>query len=116
MSNTTKIGVEAEDLAVGFLAKVGHKIIARNVRSRFYELDIISTVGEYIVLSEVKYRKNSVYGGGVSAISPDKIKRLSNGFRAWLSENTEFQRYQPRIDVIAVDQSGTVEHLENAID
>ena len=115
MKNTTKQGLLAEEAARQFLIEKGHKVIASNERSRFYELDIISTQYEYIVLTEVKYRKNSYYGGGLFAISSDKTKRLRNGFSVWLSENRQFEDLQPRIDVIAIDQSGRIEHVENAI-
>lgn len=115
MKNTTKQGLAAEEAARQFLTKKGHKVIASNVRCRFYELDIISTQHDYVILTEVKYRKNSSYGGGLSAISANKSKRLRNGFAVWLSENQQFEKLQPRIDVIAVDESGLIEHVENAI-
>ena len=116
MKNTTAIGRRAEDAAVEFLKISGHKIIARNARSRFYELDIITVSQGYVVLIEVKYRKNQNYGGGLEAISQDKSKRLSNGFNAWLCEHQEFSDFQPRIDLISVTESGVDLHLENIID
>jgi putative endonuclease len=115
MKNTTLIGNQAEALAVNFLKALGHSIITQNERTRYYELDIVSQSGEYIVLTEVKYRKNPDYGGGLEAVSNEKSKRLKNGFTMWLSENPKYSELQPRIDVVAVDATGHIEHIENAI-
>ena len=115
MKNTTKIGNRAEALAVNFLKALGHTIITQNERTRYYELDIVSQTGDYVVLTEVKYRKNSNYGGGLEAINNEKAGRLKNGFAMWLNQNPQFYSLQPRIDVIAVDATGDIEHIENAI-
>ena len=115
MKNTTSIGIEAESMACDYLQSKGYKIIERNFRNRFCEIDIICSDSEYICLIEVKYRKNNTYGGGVGAVNQDKQSRLQRAFEYWLMENENYSNLQPRIDVISVDSSGTIEHIENAI-
>lgn len=115
MNNTTKLGLNAETEAVKFLEQKGHKVIARNVRSRFYELDIISVEDNYIVLTEVKYRKNDYFGSGIEFVDHGKVVRLQKGFRMWLAENTQYTTFQPRIDVIGIGGGGKLQHIENAI-
>lgn len=115
MKNTTAIGLKAEDLAADYLVKNGYKIIERNFRNRFCEIDIIAANTEYICLVEVKYRKNNLYGGGIGAINSNKQKRLRNGFEFWLSKADQYGHLQPRIDIISIDSSGTIELIENAI-
>jgi len=115
MKNTTSIGIKAESRACDYLQSKGYKIIERNFRNRFCEIDIICSDSEYICLIEVKYRKNNTYGGGVGAINHDKQSRLQRAFEYWLMENENYCNLQPRIDVISVDSSGTIEHIENAI-
>ena len=115
MKNTTKIGNKAEEAVVDFLNKNGHDIITRNERSRYYELDIISSCGEYIVVTEVKYRRSGDFGGGLGAVNADKIRRLKNGFEMRLAENCRYASLQPRIDVAAAYEDGTIEIIENAV-
>ncbi len=115
MKNTTSIGIEAESKACNYLQNKGYKIIERNYRNRFCEIDIICGDDEYICLIEVKYRKNNIFGGGFGAINFDKQKRLRRAFEYWLLENENYSNLQPRIDVISVDESGKIEYIENAI-
>ena len=54
MNNASgKIG---EDYAAQFLTKKGYRVVARNYRSRFGEIDLIAENKEYIVFAEVKTR------------------------------------------------------------
>ncbi len=115
MKNTTKIGLDAEAKACEYLMGAGYKIIERNYRNRFCEIDIICKNSEFICLVEVKYRKNDFYGGGFGAINYDKQHRLQRAFEYWLSENESYSNLQPRIDVISVDEVGKIEYIENAI-
>ena len=115
MKNTTSIGNRAESMACDYLQAKGYKIIERNFRNRFCEIDIVCSNAEYICLIEVKYRKNNTYGGGVGAINHDKQNRLRRAFEYWLMENENYSNLQPRIDVVIVDQEGNIGHIENAI-
>lgn len=115
MKNTTTVGRQAEQLASKYLSKIGYEIIERNFRNRYCEIDILATNGEYICLIEVKYRKNSIYGGGLEAINYDKQRRLRNAFEYWLSQNSQYANMQPRIDVLSVDSCGELDLIENAV-
>lgn len=69
-------GKFAEDFAVTVLKKQGYKILERNFRSRFGEIDIIAKKNEYLVFIEVKYRKTMEYGGGAAAVDIRKQERI----------------------------------------
>jgi putative endonuclease len=115
MKNTTAIGLQAEDLVAEYLIKKGYKIVERNFRNRYCEIDIIVANTEYICLIEVKYRKNNLYGGGIGAVDYNKQKRLRNAFEFWLSQEDSYGHLQPRIDIVSVDSLGQIEIIENAI-
>jgi putative endonuclease len=115
MKNTTAIGLKAEALAAEYLASIGYSIIERNYRNRFSEIDIIAQNVEYICFVEVKYRSNSGFGGGLSAISKDKQRRLRNAAQYWLSINPQPESLQPRLDVISVDGQAAIEHILDAV-
>lgn len=117
--NTTAIGSTAEDMATEYLQSKGYRVIARNHRTRFAELDIIAVSKEVIAFVEVKYRKHADFGGGAGAITQDKLRRLNNAASVWLAEHQDYSTLQPRVDVITVegDQgSPAIEHILNITD
>jgi putative endonuclease len=52
---------EAEENAARYLKKKGYRIIDRNYRTRFGEIDIIARYGEYLVFVEVKSGKSEYF-------------------------------------------------------
>ena len=53
-----------------------HEILARNWRTRWCEIDIVSKKGEKYYFTEVKFRKTADFGGGEAAISKKKIEQM----------------------------------------
>lgn len=76
IKTTKQIGNEAEDVAARYLWQLGHNIIDRNWRTKFCEIDIVSQSGDTIYFTEVKYRKNDIAGGGLTAIIPKKQRQM----------------------------------------
>lgn len=74
---TKRLGDEAEELVVSYLASIGHEIVARNWRTRYCEIDIISAHKGTLYFTEVKYRKNDIAGGGLAAITPKKHQQMT---------------------------------------
>lgn len=79
---TKQIGDEAEEEAARHLLTLGHSIKARNWRTKFCEIDIVSQKGDTVYFTEVKYRQSNRQGGGISAITPKKLQQM--GFAAEL--------------------------------
>ena len=74
---TTKhIGDEAEDCAALYLEKNGHRIIARNWKTKYCEIDIVTWHEETLYFTEVKYRENESYGNGFDAITAQKQRKM----------------------------------------
>jgi putative endonuclease len=65
-----------EDIATNYLRKKGYKIIERNFRKGYGEIDIISTFENILVFVEVKTRATGLYGGAIEAISYSKLQKL----------------------------------------
>jgi len=70
------IGDSAEDVAANYLKQNGHEIIDRNWKTKYCEIDIISSFNNIIYFTEVKYRKNASQGGGLAAITPTKLRQM----------------------------------------
>ena len=80
-----KLGDEGERLAERFLRRHGYKILARNYRCHFGEIDIIARDGEIIAFVEVKARSSKQYGSAFEAITAGKMQRLARVARHYLA-------------------------------
>jgi len=78
-------GAEAENRACAFLERKGLKIIERNYRCRFGEIDIVALSGATVVFVEVRSRTSEAYGGAAGSITPAKRKRLLATARHYLA-------------------------------
>jgi len=116
MTQTTQLGQAAETRVAEYLEGRSYKILGRNVRTRYYEIDIIAQKNNTIIFTEVKYRKLAAFGGGEAAINVSKRARMINAASMWLADHSAYAAMQPRIDVLTVDgSSGDIVHYENAI-
>jgi ribonuclease HII len=76
ITTTKQIGDTAEEVAARYLWQHGHNITARNWRTKFCEIDIVSQCGDTVYFTEVKYRKSDKAGGGLAAIAPKKQRQM----------------------------------------
>lgn len=116
MKNTTSVGNRAESFACKYLEKNGYRVLQRNYKDRFCEIDIIARTKTIIAFVEVKYRRRSDFGGAVGAITPNKFRRMNASAEYWLSQYQEFAKLQPRLDAITIVGDidlPQIEHLEN---
>ena len=113
-----KRGREGEDVSAAFLQKRGYKLLERNYRTPFGEIDIIASDAEYIIFAEVKARALSSFSRPAQAVDRRKQKKLIRTATIYLQENES--ELTPRFDVIEVvldDRTGAVvdiNHIENA--
>lgn len=84
---TKKIGDRAEDEAANYLVRLGHSIVARNWKTKYCEIDIVSRKGDTLYFTEVKYRKNSNQGGGLAAITPKKLNQMRYAAKFYAHSN-----------------------------
>ena len=98
----TQLGALGEALAVKHLSALGLRIVARNWRCRYGELDVIAAEADRtLVFVEVKTRSGDGFGGLAQAVTPQKVRRLRRLAGLWLAEQE--QRWPAiRIDVIGV--------------
>jgi ribonuclease HII len=82
--NTTFVGALGEDAVVKYLENEGHTIVARNFKTYFYEIDIVSLKDDKIYFTEVKYRKNDTRGGGMMAIDNVKFQKMKYAAECFL--------------------------------
>ncbi len=114
------LGRVGERLAREHLERLGYRLLARNHRTRFGELDLIVCDDTTIVFVEVKARRAGAVAGALDSVPPRKQRQVRSMAAAWLVESTDRPRSRDlRFDVIAVtvDRNGTLvrlDHLEGA--
>jgi len=78
-------GEVAEDLVADFLERQGLKIVERNYRCRFGEIDLVARSGELLVFVEVRARKSEAFGGAAGSITATKRRRIVAAARHFLA-------------------------------
>lgn len=102
MSLTGKrTGKKGEDLAAAYLAETGYRIIERNYRCCFGEIDIVAWEGDTLVFAEVKSRRTEAYGAPQLAVGREKQDKISRIALNYLSEK-HLRHHPARFDVVAV--------------
>lgn len=74
--NRRAIGSRGESTAENFLTEHNAKIITRNFRNRYGEIDLIGYDEEYLVFFEVKYRDTIKTGYPEEAVNVKKQKQI----------------------------------------
>lgn len=100
--NTSLVGAKGEKAVCDYLERMGHLIVARNFKTKFCEIDIVSIMGDYIYFTEVKYRKNSDFGGGLSAVTYDKQRRMKFAVEVFLKFHPDYCSMNPVLAVASV--------------
>lgn len=118
-----RLGRRAEDIVARWLSEKGWRILARNARTRFGELDIVALDGSTLVFLEVKAGREGATAGPerpVLSVGPRKQQRIRRLAAGWMAEHRDGPRYaEIRFDVAGVsfDRDGSlteVEHIPNA--
>ncbi|HTA15610.1 MAG TPA: YraN family protein [Solirubrobacteraceae bacterium] len=122
------LGRLGEDLAVGHFRRLGFVVLARNVRTRHGEIDLIAFDGRVLVFAEVKTRRATGRRRGacpqdqpLAWLKPSQRIRLRRLACAWLYESPQTR---PKADAIRFDAVGVLldgqdrllrlDHIENA--
>jgi uncharacterized protein (TIGR00252 family) len=103
--NSKDIGNYGEDEACKYLEINNYKIIDRNWRTKWCEVDIVCSKNNIIYFVEVKYRRNNLYGDGLEAITSNKLKQMKFAAEMWAHSHKLKDDYT--IAVVSVSPSGT---------
>jgi len=97
-------GQIAEDIAASHLEHHHLRILARNVRCRGGEVDLIALDHNTLVFVEVRLRGNSRFGGAAASITAEKQRRVIHAARWWLSGDGRGHANRPcRFDAVLFD-------------
>lgn len=99
-------GARAEEAACTFLQARGLRLLARNARYLFGELDLVMLDGATLAFVEVRLRKDAGYGNGADSVDVRKRRKLALAAQAWLSSHRAHAKSPCRFDVVAVTRDG----------
>ena len=95
-----ELGNFGENYVSDYLEGLGFKIICRNYRSRYGEIDIIAVKNEKIHFVEVKTRRSLLFGMPEEAYSLRKQERIIKTALTYLKDNNLRKLFQ--IDLVAL--------------
>lgn len=85
---STEIGKIAEAAVADYLETQGYRIIERNWKTKYCEIDLIGKKQSIIYFIEVKYRANAFQGTGFDYITPTKMRQIAYGAQYWNAINS----------------------------
>ncbi|WP_374246637.1 YraN family protein [Zoogloea sp.] len=112
-------GAAAEALAARHLEAHGYAILARNVRCRGGEVDLIADDGRSLVFVEVRLRKSGRFGGAAASITGAKQRRVILAAQHWLAgDGRRHASRACRFDAILLDSldAARIEWIRGAFD
>jgi len=109
-----RAGDAAEDAACAHLVAAGLAVLARNVRYRDGELDIVLRDADTVVFAEVRLRRSAAYGGAAASVDRLKQRRILRCAQRWLLAHHGERWPACRFDVLCLDATGRIEWLRAA--
>lgn len=114
------IGKRGENLACSYLRKRGYKILDRNFRTIFGEIDIVAKFKGMIVFVEVKTRATGSLGPPYISVTKVKETHIIKNALFYLKMHT-LAKTSWRIDIVSVKLNyyygvENIELIENAVE
>ncbi len=100
--NKKKLGAAGEDFAEYYLVLNKFKVLKKNYRTRFGEIDIIAFKDNTVFFFEVKTRKSNVYGFAEEAVNGLKKNKIINTALRYIYENKTLSGYNMNFSLIAI--------------
>ena len=102
------LGAAAEDAAATFIESGGLRILLRNFRCRFGELDFVALEPpDLLIVGEVRLRSRADFGGAAASVDVHKQRRLQLTTRFLFARRPTLSRLRVRFDVLEVRPSAT---------
>ena len=113
------LGRWGETVAAEYLIQKGYKVLRRNERTAFGEIDLVTRQNRVTVFVEVKTRTNQNYGYPEESITAQKRHHMIAAALAYLGDHPELAG-DWRLDVIAIrgwigGPPPEIVHYENAV-
>lgn len=105
MGGHQAIGQRAEGWALTHLEEHGLRLVARNWRCRYGELDLVMLDENTLIFVEVRYRAYQQWGGAEASIDSRKCQRITTAAQLFLQEHSQWADWACRFDAVAISPS-----------
>lgn len=106
---TKQLGDQGEQVVVDYLEASSHEIVARNYKTKLFEVDIISRKDRALYFTEVKYRGSNDFGAGLDFIDKKKQEKMRLAVAGFLATHPEYADFTPILAVAAVGKDFKLE-------
>jgi putative endonuclease len=96
-------GMAAEDLAAQYLQLRGAKILARNLRCKAGELDLVCLDAGVLAIVEVRQRGSAGFGGAAASVTWAKQRKIVRAAQFFLRREKRWRNFSIRFDVLAIE-------------
>ena len=96
-------GAAAEELAAQYLQVRGLRILARNLRCKAGELDLVCLDGGVLAIVEVRQRGSAEFGGALASVTWTKQRKITRAAQFFLRREKEWKSLALRFDVLAIE-------------
>ncbi len=107
-----RLGVAAEERAIGYLRSRGWTVVAHRFRAGRVEIDLVARRGALVAFIEVKSRRGDGFGSPLEAVTGAKRRELVKASRVWVDRCGRPSDIY-RFDCIAI-QNNELQHVEDA--
>ncbi|MCF6190299.1 MAG: YraN family protein [Cocleimonas sp.] len=115
LTSRKKRGNKAEQQACKHLQNNGLTLLEKNFSTKAGEVDLIMRDGETLVFVEVRYRKNTDYGGAAASVTVKKQQRIIKAALAY--QQKHLPQSSMRFDVVAIEgDNGDIDWITSAFD
>ena len=103
MNTKTAQGAAAEQLAAEYLQAQGLVVIARNLRCKAGELDLVCLDGRVLAIVEVRQRVRADFGGALASVTSTKQRKITRTARFFLKRRAAWRNHALRFDVVGLE-------------
>lgn len=96
-------GAAAEQLGAQYLKVRGLKILARNLRCKAGELDLVCLDDGVLAIVEIRQRENLEYGGALGSVTRAKQRKIIRAAKYFLEREKQWRNFAMRFDVLAIE-------------
>jgi putative endonuclease len=104
-------GLQSEQLAAAYLQGRGVVLVARNLRCKAGELDLVGLDNGVLAVIEVRQRGSQEFGGALQSVTWRKQRKIIRAARYFLQRQAEWHGRAMRFDVLAVEGPPGAQHL-----
>lgn len=109
---TKQTGDQGEDAAAQHLEREGYRVLERNWKTRWCEIDIVAEKDSVVYFVEVKYRVSSRQGDGLDYITDKKLQQMAFAAELWVANHRYVGDYALAAIAVAGPQFAVTDLIE----